>query len=133
MSKSEAVDAIQHATLALTLSITDPSKALSEYQTAVSLFRKSYLQGIVSSKYNAAVSLYNMGLLYRITQKPNQSMACFLEAEELVLQLGGGSELDRLLIQTLQQRARLHILHQNDTLQAIQCHEQVVTDRKSVV
>ena len=127
MSKSEAVDAIQHATLALTLSINDPSKALSEYQTAVSLFRKSYLQGIVSSKYNAAVSLYNMGLLYRITQKPNQSMACFLEAEELVLQLGGGSGLDRLLIQTLQQRARLHILHQNDTLQAIQCHEQVVT------
>ena len=136
MIPSEADDAIQHATLALTLSIINPSKALSEYQIAVSLFRKSYLQGVVSSKYNAAISLYNMGLLYRTTQQPHQSMACFLEAEELVIQAsgsgsgkGGGGGGDRLLIQTLQQRAKLHLqtMHPKNTSHAIQCHEQVVT------
>jgi len=125
MSTSERTMAAARHHSALAESLTKESchhAALAQYQHALELFRQSYLRGIVSSKGDAAMTLYNMGLLNRKTNQPHQSMACFVEAEELLLQLPLRYN-EGLLAETLQQRASLLATGQ----EAIDCHEHVVS------
>ena len=121
MATVDTTTALHHVQLAMAYCNADQyHEALAEYNTALSLFRQSYLKG--ASKHQAIVTLFNMGLVYRKTNQMHQSMACFEEAQELLQEF----PFSVLTVECLQQRASLHTVTKQPQ-EAIQCHEHVVS------